>query len=119
MEILEKQPRLTIRQLQLMPSWPRWAEAKRAQVVVSCGEMSVTVSITLDTTELHLGRRWWCICPGCAARRYVLLVVHEHIQCRGCIEGGVLYLQQSWSKRFREEIGLPVLRASRVRRQAA
>ena len=112
--VVEDPPRLTIKQLQAMLEWPLWAEARLAKIVVFLEGAKVHASIRLDTTALTFGWRWWQICPSCAARRYTLLGIGSRICCRGCAEGeGLVYLQQSWDKRFREEVGRPVLRAYR------
>lgn len=118
MMIVENQPRLTIRELQEMPEWPHWAAEVMAEITACWDGISVHVNIPLDTTELTFGRRWWCICPCCSARRYSLIWLGAQICCRGCAgnPGGgrrLLYFQQSMSKRFREEKGLLALRAWR------
>lgn len=118
MMIVEDQPRLTIRQLQQMPEWPQWAESMVAEITACWGEVSVKASIPLATTELNFGKRWWCRC-SCGALRYYLLALGDRVGCRGCAEGGTMYLQQVWGKRFREDTGLPALRAWRRLEKAA
>ena len=114
--VVEDPPRLTIQQIQAMPEWPRWAEERLAKITVFLEGTTVPASIRLDSTALTFGWRWWLICPACAARRYTLIGIESRLCCRGCAreEGkGLLYLQQSWDRRYREEFGLPLLKAWR------
>jgi len=114
--VVEDQPCFSIKQLQALEEWPLWAEKKAAKIAVVLDGTMFHASVQLDSTALNFGWRWWVICPSCAARRYTLLGVGTRICCRGCAGGkgkGLLYLQQSWDRRYREELGLPILKAWR------
>ena len=112
-DLVEDVPRLEISQLRAMNNWPAMQDAGGARVTIGLegGKARVHEVPLIREPPGALKRRWWLQCPSCGARRRHLYLHQDELACRTC--HALLFYQQALPARFREHVGLPVLRAWR------
>ena len=112
-DLVEDIPRLEISQLRNLNAWPALTEAGAARVTFGFeGVEAIVLDVPLvQEPPGALKRRWWFKCPSCSARCRHLYLHQDELACRSC--HGLLYYQQVLPARWREEVGIPILRAWR------
>lgn len=130
--LVEDVPRIELAQIRALPSWNTIKQAGEVRLVVEFHGEQIDQWVRLASDETPYGQRHWFVCPGprCGSSRRRHLYLHlgragvaasgdGWLLCRQCCAGGLLYYQQSIQSRWREEVGLPVLRLWRAARSAA
>ena len=118
MHYVEDTPRMELAQIKERSDWAAITAAGEVEVVLRIpnGEM-MTQSLQLTSDKTLWGRRWWFVCPAGCGRRCLHLYINRDgaLSCRGCWGSGkgLLYYQQALPVRFRETVGVHVLRCHR------
>ena len=119
-DLIEDVPRLNLQQIRALPNWRELRNAGGANVEMAlpCGNATVVDVILEREPRGWVRRRWWLICKGCGSRRRHLYLLRGELRCRRC--HGLLYHQQTLPHcRWRDEVGIPVLRLWRATKAAS
>lgn len=128
--LVEDVPRLELAQIRALPTWNTIKQTGEVQLDLEYQGIQINQRICLTWDETPWGRRFWFVCPGprCRSSRRRHLYLHGspggddwQLLCRRCCAGGLLYFQQSMPgsrSRWREEVGLPILRLWRATKTA-
>lgn len=113
--VLEHTPRLELRQLRGLATWPEMKAAGTAalDLVGPAGEVvTVTVELTEDYTSL--GVRTWFKCPSCGSRRRHLYWLDQQLQCRACHRTIRYFIHTLPAGQWKRKVAVPVLKTGAV-----
>ncbi len=121
--LVEDFPRIELAQIRALPTWHTIKQAGEVHLVLEYQGVQIDQRVRLTSDETPWGRRFWFVCSGstCGFSRRLHLYLDDpgadqggpQLLCRQCCAGGLTYFQQSMPgsrSRWREEVGLPILR---------
>ena len=116
--VLERTPRLEVRQLRDLHTWPEMKAhgAASLDLVTNAGE-TVRVNLKLTQDRTSMGLRTWLQCPACSSRRRHLYWLGDQLKCRECHRNIRYLIHTIAAGRFKRDIAIPVLKAALAARR--